>query len=80
MPFSFIPLLLSNSSKTIHRERTWEMMPTESEPTKGRKRRKKLKWTEASKRLKYKKTRSLEKILDLQMLLGVKEIEWNWGK
>lgn len=31
------------------------MMPTESEPTKGRQRRKKLKWTEASKRLKYKK-------------------------
>lgn len=50
------------------------MMPTESEPMKGRKRRKKLKWTEASK-IEIQKTRSLEKNLDLQMLLGVKEIE-----
>ena len=46
----------------------------------GETKKKKTKVDRSIKKIEIQKTRSLEKILDLQMLLGVKKIEWNWGK
>jgi len=46
----------------------------------GEKKEKKPKVDRSIKKIEIQETTSLERILDLQMLLEVKEIEWNWGK